>query len=982
MLRRLFCVTASLAAAFALGGCALFAARPEIPERRTHVIIVGLDGLKAADIDPALTPHLYLMQRDGAYTWAMQARHSGDRAAVYAEALAAGRPTPLLQRLRSLGLTTLAVTRTNMLAGSLTGASSIVQAGDSPGAAGAAAAFAFVDKLPACMFVELSAGEDAIEDCDAGLGAILGTIRRAGLAGQTTVIVMSATGPDRAWMIRGPDTRHGHELAAPVAAASTAGSVLHLLAPALLSADTPAAPFQAFRAYSREPNSETERTVPRGSLQGRVLRPDGGPMPKCSVLLVRDEPPDGISERRADANQLGEFRFDSVPAGRYDHVFVFDNLPSPLRRSLLVAQDLVVQRDVTARLELRYERVGGQPKLPDIPRADRFASFLTDEQLTTLARHCRRGTELPLLAADAFSGQRTRTTAVREWLLASAKELRDALQRAPVDRAVVAKAADLAVAYDVNRASGLLSDPEERDLRAALAMTAVHALRAAERRELPDDLDTATALTLAAGALGPGKLSRTWVRKADEMFEKRFEPIARQTEADPDSLDTADLCRMLEYAMINDAIGCGNYLDDELGRTVEVAAACLTPAQRRVSPAGRTATPAMGLGFLGLAKTAFADEDVGGRMAWLWRACGSPVWAPRGEESLLGTLLTAASEPPSRPFGPVRSERLTDTATLLTRDWGALDEWFVYVNGWRVELHVRGARLATLETAPPNSTAASRPQVLRFTSSPGYDYVLLGGWMSPLGRGRLPAYRHVLFNKLTGYVVIADEFTGGILSTTVRDMNGFRDSVVTGSEGVDAQLLALDADLTLSEGAPIFTSSSSTPVFVVIPPPAGAAAGAAELEPWDVTATDLADDAAAAAVHVSLRTDRGMEYVRLARTPAHVACNVEDSMLEGTVGVIRRGPKSSDLLLIDARWAQSEGAFFRLDRGEGYATIHEAGRADGWSGGRSREVTVSLGDNAPLAPSLMVDGRGASLEKNGDRFSFGLSSGAHTFRVK
>lgn len=985
MLRNIFSVTASLAAAFALGGCGLFAARPEIPDRSAHVVIVGLDGLKAAHIDPARTPHLYLMQRDGVYTWKMQVRYADNRAAVYTEALAADRRTSLFQRLRSAGLTTVAVTRTNELGAPLAGASRTIQAGDSPAAAGAAAAFELLDKPPACMFVELSAGEDEIENCDAALGTILTTIRHAGLAGRTTVIVMSAKDPDHAWMIRGPDTRHGHELAAPVAAASTTGAALSLLAPAMTGTGMADAPLQAFRAYSREPNSDTERTVPRGSLHGHVLRPDGDPMPKVSVLLVRDEPPDGISERWADANQLGEFRFDSIPAGRYDHVFVFDNLPSPLRRSLLVAHDLVVKRDVTAKLDLHYERIGRQPKLPPLPCAGGSVSLLTKEQVRTLALHCRRGTGLPLLAADAFSGQRARTTAIREWLLTSANELRAALQSEPMDLAVVAKTTDLAVAYDVNRVSGLLSDPEERDLRAAVAMAAVHVLRAVERRELPDDLDTAAALLLSAGALGPGKLSKTWVRKADEMFEKRFEKIARQADEDPGSLDTTELCRIFEYAMVNDAVGCGNYLNDELRHTVEVAAACLTPVQRRVSPSSRTASLDMGLGFLGLARTAFTREEFGGQIAWLWQACGSPVWAPRGEESLLGTLLTAAARPAARPFGPLQSKRLTDTTALLTSDWGALDEWFVYVNGWRIELHIRGARLATLETTPLNANAAYRPQVLRFTSSPGYDYVLLGGWISPRGRGRLPAYRHVLFNKLTGYLVVADDFSGGALSSTaVRNIDGFQDDVITGSDGVEAQLLTLDAKPIVSEGAPTFGSTSSKPIFVVIPPPAGAAAGTAKLEPWDVTVTDLAEDAtaAAAAMHFSLKTDRGIEYIRLARTPAHVACNVEDSMLEGTVGVIRRGSKSSDLVLIDARWAQSEGSFFRLERGEGYATVHDAGQAEGWTRGRSREVTVSLGENAPRAPSLTVDGRAASFEKRGDRVSFDLPSGPHTFRMK
>ncbi len=134
--------------------------------------------------------------------------------------------------------------------------------------------------------------------------------------------------------------------------------------------------------------------------------------------------------------------------------------------------------------------------------------------------------------------------------------------------------------------------------------------------------------------------------------------------------------------------------------------------------------------------------------------------------------------------------------------------------------------------------------------------------------------------------------------------------------------------------------------------------------------------------HLVLTTARGTEFIRLGRVPAHVAGNVEDNLLEGSAGVIRRGPESADLVLIDAQQACSDELAFRLEPGTGYVTIYDDGRAEGWSGGPAARVTVLLGEGASQSPSLTVDGSPASLEMSGRRAMFDLPSGAHRFRIE
>ncbi len=834
MLRKIAHATAPVVAVAALAGCCLFPPRPTPVERSVHVVIVALDGLKPADIDPQRTPHLYLVQHDGAYTWDLNTRAPGDRVGMYSEALT-GLPKSMhtresrleesrrsiLTRCRAAGLGAVSLIRSHELTvfdPQATYLPDVSAELDNPVALGSYAASEFLRCRPECMFVELSAGKDPITDCDTGLGKLFAAINGAGLAGQTTLIVISAGPPRPCWMVRGPGTRHGHQLPGPVSAAdtlATAAKLLHL--PAEDAVGRPVT--GAFRAWSDQPISEGERIVPRGSIRGQVLQPDGSPMPRASVLLVNDEPPDGITEHWADANNQGNFRFDSIPATRYDYVFVFDNLPGRLRGSLLVRRGLEVKRDVTAPLKLIYTRIQGSDKnAADVPAAERVAAFLDDEQVEILARSCQTGAHLPLLAADALSGRRARTSAIRQWLLESARSLQSKLEKGPVNSAVVTEIADFAAAYDMNRASGVLTNTEEREVRAMMIIAAELLTRAYHQKRQPGDSNACLALALTAGALRPSRFSERWLRQADTMFEKRFAAVAQRAERDPASVAPEELCRILQYAMVNRALGCGNYIDQKLERIVKLAAATLTPAQRGVSPASRAVSPDPALGYLGLAKSAFADTEFGEKMQALWEVCRSPIWAPRGPESLVGTLLTAGARPPARPLGRVRSEQLTKTAAVLTKDWGTSAEWFVYLNGWNLDVHVGAARLAKLQTTLLEGRIKSQAHILRFRTSPAYDYALLGGWVSRGENSHLPAYRHILFNKLTGYIVVSDEFPPGLLSLTGAETKRVTGrGGIAGAEGCRAQLLALAAKTHYPQGASSvrLERTATRPTFVI-----------------------------------------------------------------------------------------------------------------------------------------------------------------------
>jgi len=956
-------------------------------ERPTHVILVGLDGLRPDALTPERTPSLCLMQREGAFTWDLQTPTPQDRIGTYRRALTALPARPhrarttheerrrsLFTRCRAAGLTALALVRSPKLLALDPHAVHLpaISAGlDDAETAGAYAAAEFLRTRPACLFVELSTGRDPLDRCDAGLGRILAAVRHAGLAERTTVIVLSAT-PEPAWFVRGPGTRQGHRVTSIVSAAdtlATAAALLHVPADDALGRPV----LGAFRARSREPMSDGERAVPRGSVRGRLYRPNGEPMRRASILLVADHPADGIHERWADTDGQGEFRFDRIPADTYDYAFAFDNLPARLRRGLLVARDLKVRRDTTVEPVLSYQPIPDAEGYEDgTPVAERAAAFLSDDALRALQGRCRAGGEVPLLASDALLGRRVRTTALRRWLLDSADGLREEVLDGPMAPAGVRRAANLAAVYGLNRASGLLTRAEDREVRAALE-GAVGRLAGVPRSLIPaGDAETCLALALIAAALRPSESSEHCLRRANAMFESYLARAAARAELEPTAIDHAELCSMLEYAMVRNALGDDAFLDARLRRVTELAAACLTPEQRAF-PAGRTAPPS-GLGFLGLANSAFADEPFGREMRSLWELCGRPTWAPHGEESVVGPLLTTAAA--ASPLSPTRarSRQLSRSAVLLTRDWGTPDEWMAVVNGWAVELHVRGRHLASVRTAPLGGRVEAEPTVLRFVHTPTFDYALLGGTVSHGPQTRGPAYRHVFFNKLTGYLVLSDELPAGFLTLTEVQRRGeeplspVRIDAPDSAQGVSGNVLSV-------------ISYTSRPTLVVQAPPADR--GPAELRPWPVDEIPLADsEAAGTGTHWVVSTERGREFFRLARAPAHVAGHFEDNLLEASVGLVRCGPNSTDLALLDGHFAQSGDLLFRLSRGVGHVTIHRDGRVEGWSAGPSRRVAITLGGDAPSDVAVTVDGRARKAKVEGDRVTFSLPRGACVFRIE
>jgi hypothetical protein len=1006
VVRRTLSLTVALLPAALAPGCCLFPARPQPVPRPPHVVIVGADGLAPKAVDPARTPHLARMQQDGAYTWALEASEPKDRAAVYYEALtgaANGAASSILRRCREAGRGAVAVLRSweglERLAAEATRLPPDV---NDPVAAGSYAASRFLTERPGCLFVELSDGTDPPAACDAGLGKVLAAVCRAGLADRTTVILLSAT-PRPAWIIRGPDTRHGYEIAEPVRAADTLRVAAELLGLRTEAEPSPGAA-SVFRSAAGQVRSEHERVVPRGSVRGTVRRRNGTPLPRATVLLVKDEPVDGIRERWADTDERGAFRFDSIPAGTYDYVFVFDNLPAQLRRSLLVDRAFAVPRDTTIEPELAYARPRGSDEAAaPVPPADTAAALLSDDQVGTLRRAARkalpvwapahgRGTP-PLLAADALTGRRAHTSLIREWLLGAARELQGHLKAGRLDHAARDRMIDLAAAYDVNRASGLLDDTEERELRAALALAAELVCREAEPRPaesdsappelgrdlLRKDANIPLALAAAAGALGSSNLAPQWLDRAEARFAARLDALARRAEVAPAATNLEELCLVLEYAMVARTLDVGDHVGDRLERLVRLTAACLTPAGRGV---GGEPLP-RGLGFLGLAKSAYAYEPVGERLATLWESCGSPHWAPRGDESILGTLLTAGTRPGPRPLGEVGSRQLTETAAVLRHAWRRPEEWFIYVNGWSLDVHAGGARLATVATRPMNGRFTSRPHVLRCITSPGYDYLLLGGWVSLASQKRLAAYRHVWFNKLSGYVMVSDELPGGLAAASTLEPAGEAGKgALTGAKGLHARVLGLDTQVATKGGEVVATSRDRRPTVVVYPTDQKKPV---TIGRWDVQVDNLGARGGTgyAGTHVVLRPGDTAEYVRLGRALAHVAGNEEDSMLEAVVAAVRRRAGATDLLLANGRWILGDrGEYFALEHGTGYATIRDPGGAEGWTSGRSREVTVSLGDRVPRAPRLWFDGRSRALERSNGRVTFYLPAGPLQFRVK
>ncbi len=1004
-MRRAACLILSALVLLA-SGCALFAPSPRPAARPPHVIVVEVGGLTAEQISPVETPHLYRMKRDGAYAWTLASDAPDDRTAVYSELFTGLHPSlhadpsdmtdrSLFTRCRRRGLGVISLWRTPDLA-ELDREGEVLSGPphriDHPAEMGARAGGRFLAERPELLFVELSPGGEDAADCDAGLGKIVGAVHRAGVADRTTVIVVGTRPDETCWLIRGPGTRHGHQVVEEVSAPDTFATASRLLgvhvpdARGYLVAD-------AFRDWARTPPSSDERVVPRGSVRGTVLKGEDDPMSRATVLLVKDEPVDGIHERWADTGAAGAFAFDDIPAGTYDYVFVFDNLPTPVRRSLLVARNVEVEARTTTRLELDYRRLGADPGTWEpVRRRKRPAAFLTDSQVEHLGSAARKGeavwptedpTEPPLLAADVLAGRRLRTGLVRSWLIESAATLRRMTAEDELEPALVRNVIDLAAAYDLNRGSGLLSRDEKLAVVDALSDAATRLNRAARRGDLPEDTNAYVALELAAVAVPPQEAVDAWSETAEDLFEARFDTLRRNAEQDPRKVDRAELCSILEYALINDAVGCGNYLDDDMRRLVRLVAWSLPPEHRRPDrPAGSRAVDD-DTAFLGLVKTAFADEEFGGKLRALWDASGRPYWMPRGDESVLGSLFAAAAMPSPRARSHVRSEQLTPTTAVLTHRWGDSAEWFVHVSGWDIDVHLRATDLARSRTWSVAGRPVGSPEIVAFIESPACDYLLLSGDVALSSDEDERGYRHVLFNKHTGYLVVWDEFPEGARPITRVVASGSTSpGILQAHTGVEAQVLGLEMAIAAQDPEMAMQGVTNSPVWALYLPPPGRAP--AELESWSVDPISLAAAEAAGyrGRHLKLTADRGAEFIRLGQQPAWASGDFEDVFIDGKVGVVRRGERSEDFILVRAEMAMSNSRLFRLARGTGFATIYRTGRAEGWSRGRSRRATVRLGAEPPGHLHLEVNSRSRRVRIDELDAVFRLRSGEHTFTIE
>jgi hypothetical protein len=974
----------------AFGGCAvvraIFPPRPMPRPRPDHVVLIAVDGLRQADIQPETTPHLALLKQDGAYAASLQSRTPKDRTSTWSEALT-GFPmrehaTGLDAARRSIFELAARANRSSLGLVRTDAMSTLVPAGcrrelaDTPSAeqAGRTAGAALLSQRPALLFIELSDGSQSAADCDAGLREILAAVRLGGLTGRTTVVLISGAGPEMWWATRGPTTRHGRLLQQPVSAADTAPTVARLLGiPMPARAGRVVA--EAFRPWSSVPAAEGERRLRRGIVTGRIVDIRGKPMREPSVLLVRNEPPDGIRERWTDAAENGAFRFENIPAGRYDYVFVFDNLPCRVHRSLLVRRDVEVPSGAELDLTLRYERLPGADSSAR-PRglAKSAARFLTDDRLAELREAARRetrpGRQLPLLALDALQGRRARTAQIREWLLASLASVRRQFAARSVEPEAVQALIDLAVAYDVNRASGLLTNTEDGELRDALAVAAEVVIRSEERNALRARAAGAAALGAVVAALHPSSQSDRWLSAANRMFERELAVRLAQVRRDPVAANREAICSLIEYAMIRQAVEGDEEIDERLREAVRILAAVVPPADRHTRGESK---PDAELGFLGLGRAAFAAEELGSRLHALWEQVGRPTWEPNDGGSILGTLLTRSARPGVKPaLRP--SARLSESAAVLTYEWGTPREWMIVVRGWDLDLHTEGARLAQVRSKPP----PSRPQIVRFRSSPAYDYVLIEA-----GPDSDRQFRHVLFNKPARYVVVSDELevgTGQRLSVGPAVVGT---GSIRGSGGQQAIIRGIGWQGSGGSGGLEAISTSARPSLLVLGVPEGGKIAPTEFVTWNVTETNLVDNPrdAVAGTHLRVTSQASTDLIRLGRTRAQVAGNLYDATLDGCVAVLRATDDVTWLHLILANWIQWGLARFALERGHGCAAIRSR-RVDGWSDGRGRDVSVGMEVKSSDRAELQVDGRKQRVERDRRNFDFYLRAGPHHFRLE
>lgn len=334
-------------------------ARPTPPPRIEHVLLISVDGLSPQALAAAATPHMDRLWQNGAYSWRAQTILPSVTLPSHA-AMLTGLPPEVtgvtyndwsrgdpyisfptvLSLAHEAGLSTAAFIGKGKL-GALFPPGSVdhlaLTANDAQSALDAAAYLA--RDHPALLFVHFVAVDAAghafgwgseqqlraVELVDQAVGQLLAALDRAGLAGNTAVLLNSdhgghgvAHGSDRpadttiVWMLYGPGVVAGKELATPVHIYDTAATVAYALGLAIPPAWQGRPVLEAFVApphllAALLPVSQASRFTHHASRFTRVPLPSPSSPRPCPFLVER-RPPDEIPSLPALLRPAGRGR--------------------------------------------------------------------------------------------------------------------------------------------------------------------------------------------------------------------------------------------------------------------------------------------------------------------------------------------------------------------------------------------------------------------------------------------------------------------------------------------------------------------------------------------------------------------------------------------------------------------------------------------------------------------------------------------------
>ena len=294
--------------------------------------------------------------------------------------------------------------------------------------------------------------------------------------------------------------------------------------------------------------------------------------------------------------------------------------------------------------------------------------------------------------------------------------------------------------------------------------------------------------------------------------------------------------------------------------------------------------------------------------------------------------------------GTVPARKLSGECFLMSRDWGKPSELLIYASGWNIRIFSSQGEISLTSEGLSSSLT-----IEKFSSSPAYDYARLSGWANGF-----KIKRHILLDKLTGLIVLADEIPIEQAPALRMLLNG---------QQVKRLVLEQPQNRTIIVDPMMRTANSS-------------------ISSWDVLVTPLGnkqEEPTGAAIRFT--TDGRTSYYWLSRSPALVADNAEDNMIEGRVGVIHKSPDKTTLELVSGNWMQCGNLILRVTTGAGTVQFHQDGSITGWTDGGRRDVAVDTAKPL-LNPKLIVDGKPSKLTQKDARLIFHQSSGVHVFTIQ